>query len=93
MSKNAKAKEADQRWLERLNQHPKLKERFRAILELAESEDGAMRTADEIEALLIEEVRQLGAETMGDWARGVKARVEAEVPLKYPGSHRSKKNG
>lgn len=85
--------EAEQQLLTRLNAHPELKERIASILQLAENGEGPLRTADEIEALLIEEVRRLGAQTMQDWARGAQARVEAEVKREQPGSYRSKKNG
>ena len=49
---------------ERLNQHPELKTRIEAILELAESKEGELRTADEIEEVLILELRRLGGETI-----------------------------
>ena len=39
-------------------------ERFEAILGLATSGEGPLRTADEIEDLLVEEVRRLGNTTM-----------------------------
>ena len=84
---------ADQQLLARLNAHPELKARIVAILQLAENGEGPLRTADEIEALLIEEVRRLGAQTMQDWAHGAQARVEAEVKAEHPGAYRSKKNG
>lgn len=42
---------ADAQLLARLNAHPELKERIVAILQLAESGDGPLRTADEIEEL------------------------------------------
>ena len=93
MPKKTKPTEADQRLLARLNAHPELKERIASILQLAENAEGPLRTADELEELLIEEVRRLGAQTMEDWARGAQARVEAEVKAQQPGTYRSKKNG
>ena len=68
MQPNPTSKE-DRRLLERLRAHPELRARFESILELAESEGRAMRTADEVEALLIEQVRRFGAETMEACAR------------------------
>jgi hypothetical protein len=78
--------------LERLNEHPQMKERFLAILSLAEDKKGAAGTADEVEALLVEEVRRLGAQTMGDWARGRHARLAAEIKAQDPTSYCGKKN-
>ena len=85
------SKKSDQELLERLNRHPDLKQRIGAILDLAENEGAPRRTADEIEALLIEEVRQLGAETMSDWARGTHAQVAAEMKAQDPSTYCGKK--
>ena len=83
--------ESDRRLLDRLDRHPHLKERFAAILELAESEGSELRTADEIETLLVEEVRRLGAQTMTAWARRAHQRVVEEVQQKEPSSYCGKK--
>jgi len=50
----------------RLEGNEVLLERFESILELAEGGEGG--TLDEVEAVLIEEVRKLGGETLGNWA-------------------------
>jgi hypothetical protein len=84
---------ADQQLLEALNQHPQLKERIKAIVRLAGGQEGTPCTADEIETLLIEEVRQLGRQTMGEWAQAQAARVAREVGRQHPQSYRSKKKG
>ena len=83
--------EGDEQLLEELNRHPQIKERLVAILRLAEGREGPRCTADEIEKLLIEEVRQLGQQTMGEWARTQADRVEREVRQEHPRSYRSKK--
>ena len=62
---------ADQRLLLKgLESHPKLMARFLSILCLAEEpdNDGTIRSADEVESMLIEEVRKLGQEGMESWA-------------------------
>ena len=92
MQKKQSINDADRHLLERLNQRPDLKSRLEAILELAESETGELRTADEIEALLIEELRRLGSQTMEDWARGAHARVAVEMKMKDPTCYPGKKN-
>lgn len=84
---------ADQQFLEALNQHPQLKERIMAIVRLAGGQEETPCTADELETLLIEEVRQLGRETMGEWAQAQARRVAGEVGQQHPRSHRSKKKG
>jgi DNA topoisomerase VI subunit B len=68
----------EKRLIEELRQHPELMERFEAILELTKSEGGAIRSADEIEEMLVEEVCRLGNRAMHDWARG------AEEPGNIP---------
>jgi hypothetical protein len=93
MRKKPTIKQSDQQLWERWNAHPELKQRFEAILALAEGEKAGEQTADEIEGLLIEEVRRLGAQTMGAWARGAHARIAAEVQAQNPGSYCGKKNG
>jgi DNA polymerase II large subunit len=63
-----------------LRQHPELMERFRAILELTDSKDGvAIKTADEIEALLIDEVRRLGRTAMTDWVVSAEMRLGEQL--------------
>lgn len=64
----AKLTEAELRLIERLRQHPELAERFGSILEITATADGPLKRADEIEELLIEELRRLGNATMGSWA-------------------------
>jgi len=46
--------------IERLREHPELMERFRSLLELTASAEGSVRKADEVEKLLIEEMRRFG---------------------------------
>ena len=65
---------AEQRLLlQGLQSHPKLMTRFLSILRLAEEPNvnGTIRSADEVEAVLIEQVRKLGQESMESWASKV----------------------
>jgi len=91
MQKKPTISETDKRFLERLNQRPDLKSRLEAILELAEGEKGELRTADDIEALLVEELRRLGGQTMHDWARGAHQQVAADIKKKDPSCYVGKK--
>ncbi len=93
MSKKLSPKQSDLELLERLNRHPQMKERFLAILALADDQSGEVGTADEVEALLVEEVRKLGAQSLGDWARSAHERIAAEVKRQDPTSYCGKKNG
>ena len=63
------------RLIERLRQQPRMMEGVERILEIANSAEGALKTADEIEELLIEEMRRLGNTTMTEWAIQAEQRV------------------
>jgi hypothetical protein len=66
-------------FLERLRQHPELMARFQSILELANQTQGPWKSADEVEELLIQELRQLGKAGMNQWATQAEERVSAEL--------------
>ena len=70
--------------VEQLRRHPQMMARFQEILALATNEDGPLKTADEIEELLIEAMRQLGNETMGQWASQAEERVSRELKEQDP---------
>ena len=53
--------------------------RSQSILELAHAAEGPLKTADAVEELLIQELRQLGSTTMKQWATQAEERVSAEV--------------
>jgi hypothetical protein len=65
---------------------PELTDRLLNIVKLANepAADGRIRSADEVEQLLIEEVRKLGNQTLVDWAHGVDRRLEAELKAGSP---------
>lgn len=65
--------------LERLRAHPEMMERVQSILEIASSQEGPLKTADEVEDLLVEEMRRLGNATMNQWAGQSEKRVMAEL--------------
>jgi len=67
--------------IERLRQRPEMMERVRSILDIAQEANGAM-TADQAEALLVEEMRKLGNTTLRDWAGGVQERLTADLRQK-----------
>jgi hypothetical protein len=73
---------AELQLIEQLRKHPELFERVRSILEITASAEGAVKKADEIEALLIEEMRRLGHTTMETWAGKVEQTLGAELKQK-----------
>ena len=85
--------EQETQMIERLRSSPRLRKRFEAILELSDSEQGVVKTADEIEAMLIEEIRGLGHTTMEQWALGAEKRIGTKHKESHPGSYCAKKNG
>jgi hypothetical protein len=70
--------------LEGLRQHPEMMERMQSILDLAGNEDGPLKTADEVEEKLIEEIRKLGHCTMTQWASTAEERVSLELQREDP---------
>ena len=78
---------AEQRLLlEGLESHPKLMSRFLSILSLAEEPgaDGTSRSADEVEAILIDQMRKLGQESMESWAGKVNATLAEQTRHEDP---------
>ena len=67
------------RLIEQLRKHPEIRDRVQSILELASNAEGPLKTADEVEELLIQEVRMLGNATMTQWAIQAEERVSNEV--------------
>jgi hypothetical protein len=70
--------------IEQLRAHPDLLERFQTILQIASNEDGPLKTADEVEELLVQEMRRLGSTTMHQWANQAEERVTTELQREDP---------
>jgi inosine/xanthosine triphosphate pyrophosphatase family protein len=66
--------------IEQLREHPELRARFQSILGLTRNEGRELKTADEVEGLLIEEMRRLGHVGLSQWA--VRAEEQASQELK-----------
>ena len=70
---------SDEELVARLKAHPELRERIGGLLLAVEDEQGDLRTADAMEMRLIEELRQMGRESLSSWANGqVRKGVEEE---------------
>ena len=70
---------AEKQFIQRLRQRPELRERFQSIMELTDNAEGPLKTADEMEELLIGELRQLGSRSMNDFAAQAERRVGEEL--------------
>jgi hypothetical protein len=68
--------------IEQLRQHPEMMLRVQSILNLAPNAEGPLKTADQVEELLVQEMRQLGRATLHHWAAQAEERVSAA--LKQP---------
>jgi hypothetical protein len=79
------------RIIEQLRQHPEMMARFQSILQLTGYADGPLKTADEVEELLIQEVRRLGNITMNQWAAQAEERVAQELKEQDPTIRNRKK--
>ena len=70
--------------IEQLRQHPEMMARFQSILDITRNADGPLKTADEVEALLIQEMRRVGNAAMNQWAVQAEERVGMELKEKDP---------
>jgi hypothetical protein len=77
--------------IEQLREHPDLRERFLRILQINSNAEGPIKRADEVEALLIEEMRRLGNTTMGSWAARAHERLGKQFKAEHPSARARKK--
>ena len=77
--KSAGLSTREQQMIEKMRQHPEIMERVEAILNTAHSSG---KTADEIEEMLISEIRQLGHATMQSWAMRTEQKLSEEFKQK-----------
>ena len=78
--------------IEQLREHPDLMERFQTILQISSHAEGPIKRADEVEALLIAEMRRLGNTTMGSWAARAAERLDKQFKEEHPSAGPRKKN-
>ena len=70
---------SDEALLRGLHEHPQLRSRIAALLELAQGTNSELRRADDAEEWLIQEVRALGQQTLQDWALSQVHQSEEQV--------------
>jgi len=80
----------EMQFIEQLRENPEIMARFQSILDITRNADGPLKTADEVEELLIQEIRCLGNTTMNRWAVHAQERVGQELKEQDP-SIRSRK--
>ena len=78
-SQSAELSVREEQLIEQLREHPELMERFQTILEITANAEGPLKKADEVEGLLIEEMRRLGNTTMGSWAARAEQRLSEQL--------------
>ena len=76
--------ERTKRLAEELGRHPHLREQVEAILKLVRGADGPIGKADDVEALLVTEVRKLGKNALQEWARSAEERSAAQLQRDSP---------
>jgi hypothetical protein len=74
----------EEQLVKRLRGNPELMARVQSIVDLAENAEGPLKTADEMEKALVEEIRRLGNETMHHWATKAEERVGDELKAEHP---------
>jgi hypothetical protein len=77
--------------IEQLREHPDLMERFQTILQISSNAEGPIKSADEVEALLIAELRRLGNTTMGSWASRAEERLARQFKEEHSSARARKK--
>lgn len=86
----------DKEFLEECDKHPDLKNRFKEILSLASNKGKELVTlADEAEMEVISQMRNLGKETLQNWANSEALRVSRNVQkqIKDAKKHVKKNSG
>lgn len=74
----------EQQLIQQLREHPELMERFEHILGFIANAEGPVKRADEIEGLLIEELRRLGNLSMQSWAGRAENTLGEQLKQKEP---------
>ena len=81
----------DQYFLDRLNQHPKLRERMESLLDVVENASGDCTKADDAEQYVIEELRKMGNDALHCWGEKAATKSAGELRKQQPSLHRNGK--
>jgi hypothetical protein len=78
---------------DRLRQHPELKAKIESILAVVENAQGDIKSANEAEQFVIEEIQKLGQAALQGWADQTHQQQQQDFKTAHPQAHRSgKKN-
>ena len=76
--------QSETKLVEQLRKHPEMMVRVQSILEITRNAEGPLKTADQVEELVIEEMRRLGNLTLSQWAIEAEERVSTELRSQDP---------
>ena len=78
---------------DQLKARPELFTQFESILEIAADDgpDAPFRTADQVEALVVDAMRKPGHQTMQQWAHEAQARAVEDCKKEHPAARLKKK--
>jgi len=76
--------ELDNNFVERLNKHPRLRDRMESLLNVVENVDGKCRKAADAEQHVIDELRQMGNEVLHNWAENTALEATASRRKQEP---------
>jgi hypothetical protein len=76
--------ERTKRLAEELREYPLVRAQVEVILKLVRSGEGPIRKADDVEKLLVPEVRKLGQTAMQEWALGAEEQSAAQLQRDSP---------
>ena len=77
--------------IKHLREPPEMRVQVQSILDIVRHAAGPMKTADEVEELLVAAMRRLGNVTLGQWAIQAEERVRHELQRQDPTVRRRKK--
>lgn len=78
---------------DRLRQHPELREKIESLIAIVENDQGDVKTANDVEQLVIEEIQKLGQAALQGWANQAHYQQQQEFKATHPEAHRAgKKN-
>ena len=86
----------DQIFLNRLNEHPELRERMEGLLNMVENETGNFTKANDAEQYAIDELRKMGNDILHSWAKKAAKKSTENFGAKnknHSGDGKKKSNG
>jgi hypothetical protein len=78
--------------VDRLDQHPWIKQRIASLLAVVENTQGDLKRADDAEMRVIEEVRRMGQEALQGWAEHRVQQTERTLRAQAQVGRQGKKN-